>query len=669
MRRSARRGISALLAGGAAIGLLSFAQDVSAQARPDDDDDEARAPLTEIVVTAQRLDAARADVERSLGASSYTLSNAVVENRPGGESANLVHVLLQMPGVAQGAGGEVNVRAQAGLQYRINNILVPDGFSDLAETLRARFADKVELVTGALPAQYGLQVGGVVNITTKNGVYQHGGEAEAYGGSHGRRETAFEAAGGAGGANAYASASYLHDDAGLASVDGAAHPRHDRTDQVDGFAFVDHIIDAQSRASLIAGLSDDRSELPDRTAGLQHSRTAYGILSYQRSRGPLTYQVAGSARYSALRIGDGPRRAALGPAESVFDHSLAAGLQAEGLYDLGAAHRLRAGGLFTFGRDRNETAYGVAPLTARSSGRRAAGSLFAQDEWRALGSVTVNYGVRFDSVTGEGGGDLIGPRLNAVWDVAPGTRAHAGFARYLAPAPEAQEAGWPAVPIGGSPARAETDNYFDVGLEQVLGDLRIAVDAYWRDATDLLDEARVDSSSLRRPFNFAEGRVRGVEFNGAYADGPLTAWANLALARAEGRRIASGTAAFTPAQLAGAADRFVATNQDQAVTASLGVSYHWRAFRTSADATYASGLPRTAPGGDVNGSRLPGHVEVNLSVVYRLDGLEDRPLDLRFDVTNLGDARYRLQDGTSLAGGPPQWGPRRGLALGLEQQF
>ena len=189
-------------------------------------------------MTTRRLDEARASVEPSLGASTYALLNDAVENRPGGESANLVHVMLQMPGVAQGATGELSVSAQTGVQYRINNVVVPDGFTDLADTMRARFADKIQLVTGALPAQYGLQTGGVVNITSKNGVYERGGEVEAYGGSHGHAETAFESAGAVGDTNVYVSGSYLHDRAGLGSVDGEAHPRHDTTDQVDAFAAI-----------------------------------------------------------------------------------------------------------------------------------------------------------------------------------------------------------------------------------------------------------------------------------------------------------------------------------------------------------------------------------------------------------------------------------------------
>jgi len=161
----------------------------------DDDDDEMRpsGASAEVVVTARRLDAARASVEPSLGASTYSISNNTFENRPLGESTNIARILLQAPGVAQAGSGQISVRGSStGVQYRINNVILPDGVADLGERLSPRLADRVDLLTGALPAQYGLQVGGVVNITTKNGAFGTSGQLEATGGSHGQFEPAFE---------------------------------------------------------------------------------------------------------------------------------------------------------------------------------------------------------------------------------------------------------------------------------------------------------------------------------------------------------------------------------------------------------------------------------------------------------------------------------------------
>src|SRR5581483_7888621 len=55
---------------------------------------------TEVVVTAQRLDAARAAIQPSIGASTYSLSSQAIQTLPGGDNIELNQVILQMPGVA-----------------------------------------------------------------------------------------------------------------------------------------------------------------------------------------------------------------------------------------------------------------------------------------------------------------------------------------------------------------------------------------------------------------------------------------------------------------------------------------------------------------------------------------------------------------------------------------
>ncbi len=39
------------------------------------------------------------------------------------------------------------------------------------QTLSPRLVDKVNILTGALPAQYGLRTAGVIDITTKSGLF------------------------------------------------------------------------------------------------------------------------------------------------------------------------------------------------------------------------------------------------------------------------------------------------------------------------------------------------------------------------------------------------------------------------------------------------------------------------------------------------------------------
>ena len=73
----------------------------------------------------------------------------------------------------------------ADVQYRINGIILPEGVSFFGQGLTPRFANSMQLITGALPAEYGLRTAGIVDIQTKSGIFQPGGAIDMYGGSYG----------------------------------------------------------------------------------------------------------------------------------------------------------------------------------------------------------------------------------------------------------------------------------------------------------------------------------------------------------------------------------------------------------------------------------------------------------------------------------------------------
>ena len=688
---------------------------VLAAAPPRDDDDDERAkPETEITVTARRLDVAREQVEPSLGASAYTLSNEAIENRPGGETTNIARILLQVPGVAPDGADGLLVRGAAGLQYRINNVIIPEGATDLGERLSARLADKVTLITGALPAQYGLAPGGVVSITTKSGALQDGGQAELYGGSHHEIEPAFEFAGSSGATSLFASGSYFQSRLGLPSPDGSGTPIHDRTHQIEGFAYADHIIDANSRVSLILGTTNEWFEVPNlrrRDAATrpvplvvrgsshfasealdarQRENSHYAIASYLRSDGPVTLQASlfgllSRAAFSPDETGD---LLFSGLARTLERRQSTAGLQVEGAYRAGSRHTLRGGLVADVAEARERIGSLVLPVDTagrqtsdqpilfdqRTRDRRGRLSAFLQDEWALLKPVTLNAGLRFDHSGGVGRGSALSPRLSLVWSAPGGLTLHAGYARYFVPAP--QVANLPALGgttgalpgSGGAPLRPQRDDYFDAGAQLAKGGLTLGIDAYRRRSTDLLDERGGGAPFAPQSFNYAKAHSTGVELSMTYAQGPFSAWSSLALADARAKGISSHQSYFSPTELAYAARHWSAPAGDQKVTASGGASLRIDEVRLSASALYGSGFPREEALLGPGGRRLPGHVQVDLAAVYRIDGLRDRPLDIRFDMINAFDSRYRLRADEGI-GGRDEWGPRRGIFVGVEQAF
>lgn len=719
-RRKALMGTLALV--------LTFIQSAPAHAQQDPDgDDGPGKPVTEITIAARRLDAARANIEPDLGASSYALSNDTVESRPGGETTRISQILLQAPGVAQDGSGQLRLRQSKGaLQYRINNVILPEGLTDLGESLSPRIAAKVQLVTGALPAQYGLVAGGIVNITTKDGVYLNGGQAELYGGSQAEFEPAFEYGGSIGQTNYFASGSYLRNNAGIASRDGSASPAHDETRQVDGFAFLNHVLDAQTRISLILGASDERFAFPNvrgiRAAdvsfalmpfqrplsvngtsdfasedvdGRRRDVNRYGVLSLLHATDKVTLQLSGFVRYSrstvdAAGIGD---ILFTGVGRSTNERTMTVGGQAEGVFEIADAHTLR-GGLVVISDITKGTSRTLA-LPIDGQGRQTSDtvksfvdharlatrkdSIFLQDEWRPIDRVTINFGARVDHVKSTGTLTRLGPRLNFVWTLQDETMIHGGYARYIVPAPTAETSEKPAelaatsartLSLAGQPVRAESDDYYDLGAQHNVGNVTIGIDGYWRLARHLIDDGQFGTAYETINFNYARGRIRGIELSSTYNGGRLSGWANVAIAEAGAHGgMESNQYYFSAAQLAYAAGHALPISGEQAFTASGGLSYRLNTIRLSADMLYGSGFRRTLAGGIPNGDRLPGYIQVNLSAVYRIAAIRDFPLDARFDLINAFDRKYQLRDGTALGDGQPQWGARRGVFVGIEQSF
>ena len=136
----------------------------------------AQEAVESITVTAAKLAEARNGIQTQTGASTFTVTAKDIQAQPGGDNAQLNSVVLRMPGVAQDSFGQLHVRGEHnGLQYRLNGIILPEGISVFGQTLDPRLADSVRLITGALPAEYGLRTGGIVDIQTKSGVFDNGG--------------------------------------------------------------------------------------------------------------------------------------------------------------------------------------------------------------------------------------------------------------------------------------------------------------------------------------------------------------------------------------------------------------------------------------------------------------------------------------------------------------
>src|ERR1700755_2175274 len=138
----------------------------------------------QFVVTSQELDISREAIVPSLGATRYTVGPDRLDSQARGQDAPFNQTILRFPGVAQDSFGQLHVRGEhANLQYRIDDVLLPESIPGFGQELETRFADNISLVTGALPAQFGFRTTGVIDIHTKNGAVFQQNEASVYVGS------------------------------------------------------------------------------------------------------------------------------------------------------------------------------------------------------------------------------------------------------------------------------------------------------------------------------------------------------------------------------------------------------------------------------------------------------------------------------------------------------
>jgi len=673
----------------------------------------------------QKFDAARQTIFPPVGANTFSMTQQAIESLPQGNNVPLDKALLQFPGVHQdsAASGELHVRNEhANLQYRINGIMLPDGVGGFGQILDTGIVGNMALLTGALPAQYGLRTAGVLDITTKADAFDNSGKVSVYGGSHQTITPFAEYGGTVGQTQYYVSGRYLYNNLGIENPTPANEAIHDRTQQEKGFAYVSTVLDQNSRLTYIGGVSNALYQIPNNpgqpsnfqlgnitsfNSALLNERQQeinnFNVLAYQHSAEGIDYQISYFNRYSQLHFLPDPIGDLLinGVSSNVYRQSYVNGFQEDTAWRIADAHTLRFG--FTTSAEQSlvtginttfpadpvnggqafdpNTGNPLPPVTIFDSSSKL-GWLFGayvQDEWKITNNLTLNAGLRFDQMWQYVDANQFSPRVSLTWVPQDGTTVHAGYARTFTPPQQVIAAptnialfqgtvAAPAVTLN-DPVLPERAHIFDAGVVQkiwAIPGLEVGLDGYVKLARDLLDDGQFGQAYVLDGFNYAKANNIGLELKASYTNGNLKLYGNVAWARQIGTNIVSNQFLFDPDELAYIATHYIFTDHSQFLTASAGASYQWHDTKFTASMIYGSGLRS----GFANTEHVPSYTQVNVGVSHDFYLVApNKPTTVRFDIVNLFDKIYEIRDGSGIGVFAPQFGPRRGFFVGISQKI
>ncbi len=197
-----------------------------------------------------------------------------------------------------------------------------------------------------------------------------------------------------------------------------------------------------------------------------------------------------------------------------------------------------------------------------------------------------------------------------------------------------------------------------------------------------LDDGLFGQTLILSAFNYAKGRVYGVEFTGSYNNGGFSTYANLAWSRRYGKDWNSAQFLFDPdgptptglrpepLDLSGprpARDRLVRRGLH---LERIGAMQHARLCRRAlrqrlADDGTALPTARTIP----NGASVPAYYSVNLGAEQSFKLAQNRLLKARLDVVNVTDNIYQLRSGSGVGVNAAQYGERLGFFGSLSYVF
>lgn len=482
------------------------------------------------------------------------LTQAAIANSP--ERASLDRLLEQEPGIVRFSYNEPVAHGFHGITYEIDGIPAPQASAtELGELLDAEAIDSAEVITGAMPAEYGgRRQGAVVNIVTARPLppgVTHRGSVTVSAGNTADMQTSVHDAERIGTRTQV----FLDDVEGRSNrgLDSPTFiPLHDASNSADHFVHTLTNVGAHATLDISAGVDRHVFQVPIAVTGgddnplvsvpgtddveKETTQSLSAAFTLNSADGRTSTRIAPWYRDDRTQyLGDTASDLAATVNGQQFAQSAITQDRRSRFTGLRLEHEQQRGKhTFKAGIDAESENYaGVSTIsyypvqappnstfTDTAAQRGTLVSEYVQDRWLPTPFVTLFGGVRSDHSTGYTSGGQLSPRIE--FDGKVGTRdiVHAFYGRFYA-APFLEDTRREAVLLaGGNPAaqlpvydlKPERDQYYEIGLAHTMSpQARYYINLWKRDARDVLDTTNLADTPLQAVFNNTVGVARGIE--------------------------------------------------------------------------------------------------------------------------------------------------------------
>ncbi len=701
----------------AGLSSAAFAQEGSSHSAPRNEELVQAVPEGQTGELLLEVKAKKRLIEKTSSASKIEISKETIQKLPQGDQIKLSKLLaITTPGVVEGPFGVLFIRGNHGnIQYQIDGVQLPESPSNtFAEPFSPRNIDRMEIITGGIPAEYGEKLAAVVSITSKSGPEVPGGSAEVNYGTFNRfsPQVTYGGSNESGDFHYFASANYFRTDRGLDTPQpistsdqtrGGKEYVHDQASGTNQFLKLDWQANNENKFTLSAANNYSQFQIPNYPSsflptdpffeeggfnyvppGTDNHQAEFNDFLQVVWKHTLSsksfFQLAPYWKYSYLKytndlVNDlNTENPNYDRASSFYQnrHVNNLGIKADFSSRMSEHNRVKAGIQLQVGQSVGLVQVHTKDLPASVNSDTNTGyseNIYVQDEYTFSKTLNLNAGLRFTATQFNFSGlnptdSLLQPRIGFNYLPGDSTKLHLFYGKLFMPAP-VENLRVAFNNLEGSALtpydiKGEKDDYFEFGIDQQFLETQlVALNIYYKSVTHMLDDAQLLSTSLTQPYNYAEGFAYGVELSvRGQLNEDWSNYANYSYGIAKGRGLSGGLFAFPEGD--GPSSGYQFLDHVQLHTLSSGLTYAKNNFWGTLQLLYGSGL-RTGEG---NSGELPAHITMDSTWGYEFHGDNwFKQFKLSLDVLNIFDNAYPITIANGFTGS--RYAPGREILIHL----